>query len=291
MVDYTTEKSMAKKRRGADPESQLKRAFSALERGQHRQALRQLERVLPQVEDDQSLAEQAHLAMSDACLSLRELPQAINHALVAVDLNPNSDQAYYMLGFAQSVNQSWELAVEALQRAMELDPDNVEYYRALGWALFNRGDLVRGQSLLEQALEKAPTYIPVLTDLAMLHAKQERYDQAVTYARRAVELAPGDTRTQEVFAVLSHFKSEFERLGGKTKPKQARPTTEAEWRELIARTDNFNELVQLWFELHPAEDLNALNADLQHLQELWNSTPRAELGGRTPNEMMGQGGQ
>jgi tetratricopeptide (TPR) repeat protein len=277
---------MVKKRRGADPESQLKRAFSALERGQHRQALRQLERVLPQVEDDPALAEQVHLAMSDACLNLRELSQAISHALAAVDINPNSDQAYYLLGFAHSVNQAWDPAVEALQQALELDPGNAEYYRALGWALFNRGDEAWGQSLLEQA----PTYVPALTDLAMLHAKQERYDQALIYARRAVQLAPGDARTQEVFAVLSHFKSEYERLGGQTKPEPTRPATEAEWRELIARTDNFNELVQLWFELHPAQDLDALNADLQQLQELWNSTPRPELGGRSPNEMMGLGG-
>lgn len=102
------------------------------------------------------------------------------------------------------------------------------------------------------------------------------------------ELAPDDPRAQEVFAVLSHFQSEYERLAG-LRQEPVRPGTEAEWRELIAATGSFQDLIQLWFELYPAEDLAEANRSLQKLQELWNSTPWPELGGHSPNEMLGPG--
>ena len=276
-----------KKTPGASPSSQFEQAVSALQQGRFRQAQRQLEQLLPQVEAYPAQVEQVHLALADACLSLRELPQAIDHAGAALELNPDNDQAHYVLGFAYSTREEWDQAVAALQQAAELAPENAEYCRSLGWAIFNQGDAAWGQSLLEQALEKAPTHIPILTDLAMLHARAERFDQAVIYARRAAELDPGDPRAQEVFAVLSHFQSENERLGGSSQQEPVRPTTEAEWRELIAATGSFQDLVPLWFEQHPAKDLDEANRSLQTLQELWNSTPRPELGGRSPNDMLG----
>jgi hypothetical protein len=125
----------------------------------------------------------------------------------------------------------------------------------------------------------------------MLHGQAEEFDQALIYARRAVELAPGDARAREVLAGLTHFKKEFERLSKQrkkaTKPP-AKPTTEAEWRALIATTDDFNQVIQLWLDLHPAQDIDEANASLKVLNDLWNSTPRPELGGRSPNQMMGR---
>lgn len=69
------------------------------------------------------------------------------------------------------------------------------------------------------------------------------------------------------------------------------PSTGAEWRELIATADDFKQVIQLWLDLHPAQDLNEVNASLRQLNELCNSTPRPELGGRSPNEMMGLPGK
>ena len=281
---------MAKKR-SASPKTQLKRALRALEKGQTQRALRQLERLLPQVRGDPGLAEEVHRAIADASLSLRELPQTIRHAEAALALNAENDQAYYLLGFAHSVNQNWPEAIAALRQAQSLDPDNPEYTRSLGWALSYQGDDQEGLMLLEQALEMAPTYVPTLTDLAMLYGSEGRYEQALIYARRAAQLAPSDQMVQDVLARLTHFQGEYERLGGPpTSKAPERPSTEAEWREAIAATDDINELMQLWVELHPADDLDGLNASLVEFNALWNSTPRPELGGRSPNDMMDRGG-
>lgn len=278
------------KKRSAEPEAQLKRAMKALEGGQHKRALQQLERLLPVVEADPVLAEQIHLAMADACLSLRELPRAVRHAEAVLALNAESDGAYYFLGFAYSVQNDWDRAIPALRQALTLNPDEPEYYRSLGWALFNQGGAKQeGQELLEQALHMAPAHLPTLTDLAMLHGQEQQFDQALIYARRAVQLVPSNSQAQEILATLTHFKQEFERLGGKPAAKPLpEPSTEAEWRALIAATDDYQQLMQRWLDLHPARDLDEINASLQQLNDLWNSTPRPELGGRSPNEMMGR---
>lgn len=279
------------KRRPADPQTQFQRALHSLERGQYRQALRQFERLLPLAQDDPATQEQIHLAMADASLSLRDLPQAIRQATAALDLNPASERGHYLLGFAYSAQNNWELAIPALRHAVQLNPAEAEYYRALGWALFSQGQAkAEGLALLEQALHMAPTHLPILTDLAMLHGQEQRFDQALIYARRAVELAPSDPLAREVLAGLSQFKREFERLGGQKRTPQLpiRPTTEAEWRALIAAATDFKEVVQIWFDLHPAQDLAEANASLRLLNDLWNSTPRPELGGRSPNQMMGR---
>ena len=278
------------KQRSANLDQQLKRALYALEQGQFRQALRRLEKLLPLARTDPGLGEQVHLALADAHLSLRHLPQAIEHAEAVLVLNDENERACYLLGFAHSIKGDWARAIPVLRRAVHLDQAEAEYYRALGWALFNQGEApAEGQALLEKALHMAPSHVPALTDLAMVHSQVQQFDQALIFARRAVELAPADPLVREVLAGVSHFKQEFERLGGHSGSKPpVQPTTEAEWRELIAASDDFKQVMQLWFELHPAQDIAEANRSLQYLNDLWNSTPRPELGGRSPNEMMGR---
>lgn len=275
------------RRRAADPQTQFQRAVYALQRGQYQQALRRLERLLAVAPDDPVWQEQVHLVMADAYLSLRDLDRAVQYATRAIELNPDSERGYYLLGFTYSIQNDWAQAVPALRRAFESDPEEPEYHRALGWALYNQGETKEGQRLLEKALHLDPTQVTILTDLAMLKGQEQSFDEAIHYARRAAQLAPSDPMVQEILASLTHFKREFERLGGQAGSQPpAKPQTEAEWREVIAATDNFNQVVQLWFDTHPAKDIDEANASLNELRELWNSTPRPELGGRSPNEMM-----
>lgn len=281
------------KRRSVKPETQLKHALRALERGQYQQALGRLENLLPLTQDDPVLAEQVHLAKADAYLNLRDLPQAIEYAEAAIKLNPAGERGYYLLGFAHSVKTDWAKAIPALRQAMALNPDEPEYYRSLGWALFNQDQTKQeGQALLEKALNMDPTHISTLTDLAMLYGQEQHFERALIFARRAVQLAPSDPLAQEVLAGLTHFKQEFERLGAQPASKPApKPSTEAEWRELIAAGDDFNQVMQLWVDLHSAKGIDDLNASLKQFRELWNSTPRPELGGHSPYELLGRGGE
>jgi len=193
--------------------------------------------------------------MADAGLSLRQLSQTIRHAATAVELNAKSHQAYYLLGFAYSVQENWEQSISALQQALRLAPadESAECHRALGWSLFNRNpESGEGLKHLEKAMRIAPTHTPTLTDLAMVYAYKQDVEKALVYVRRVLQLDPADAQAREMVDVLTRFQNEAGQAGGGKRPKRKkRPLTEAEWRKLIAETDSPNELVPLWLEKSP----------------------------------------
>lgn len=126
------------KQRATDPHSQFNRAIRALELGQYRRALRQLERLIRLTQDNPALQEEIHLAMADALLSLRDLGPATRQAQAALALNSQSQRGHYLLGFIYSVQNKWDLAIPALRQAQQLNPSEAEYFRALGWAMFHQ---------------------------------------------------------------------------------------------------------------------------------------------------------
>ncbi len=65
------------------------------------------------------------------------------------------------------------------------------------------------------------------------------------------------------------------------------PHTEGEWRAFIARAKSPSQVVGAWFEQYPPGDINEVNEVAEYLQALWNTTPRPELGNRTPCQMAG----
>lgn len=271
-----------------NPEAQFEEALRLLKRGKYQPALRQLKKLLPLTADNPALAEQVHLVMADISLSLRQLSQTIRHAETVIELNAENYRAYYLLGFAYSVQADWEQSISALQQALRMAPadESAEYHRALGWSMFNRNpESGEGLKHLEKALQTAPMHTPILTDLAMAYAQKQDFDKALVYARQVVQIDPADAQAREMVDTLTHFRSEYKRLGGKRAKRKKRPSTEAEWRKLIAETDNPNELVQLWLDIYPAKDINDANESIAKLMALWNSTPRPELGGRSPDEM------
>lgn len=65
------------------------------------------------------------------------------------------------------------------------------------------------------------------------------------------------------------------------------PQTEDEWRAFIAEAESPMQVLNVWFEQSPPADLDEANEVTQYLMTLWNTTPRPELGGRSPTQVSG----
>jgi len=65
------------------------------------------------------------------------------------------------------------------------------------------------------------------------------------------------------------------------------PQTEDEWRAFIARAASPTQVISAWFEQYPPADIDEANEVANYLMALWNTTPRPELGDRTPFQMAG----
>ena len=71
-------------------------------------------------------------------------------------------------------------AVQLVQRALKIDPDNPSYLDSLGWAYFQQGKLHEADQPLTQAAEKLQTSSVVQEHLGDLRFKQQRFSDAAT---------------------------------------------------------------------------------------------------------------
>jgi Flp pilus assembly protein TadD len=99
-----------------------------------------------------------------------------------------------------------------LWHALELSPQDDEYLRAVGWAVFNSGDETQGRVLLQEAHQANRSNMVTLTDLALVYTRAFQFHDALHCARRALELDPQSSLAQDVLRVVQRFKLEYERL-------------------------------------------------------------------------------
>lgn len=267
------------------------------ESGNYREAIYLYQRILAKAKSNPLACELAYARLGDIYLTVRDLQTAEKHLKWAIRFNDQEPYYHYLLGFTYSVGTHWDKAISELRLVVAQAPDNGEYLRALGWALFQHGEIEEGKNVLIQALRLDPTNAYTLTDLAMLHTSQHEYDQSLIYARRATELAPNVPLVKDALDTVKFFKAEFERLAkkeaGKAKPKGGRtfskkepkPRTEEEWRAFISTASSPLEVVNLWFKLNPPSNVEEAQTETHRIMELWNTTPRPELGGLSPNEI------
>lgn len=110
----------------------------------------------------------AHVLLADVYRTRGQYAPAILQAERALALNPNDPSVYRGLGNAlNSLGRSKE-AVEALRKAMLLDPHHVVYYSTdLASAYRNMGRYDKAIASLKEALSRNPDWVPTYFELAM----------------------------------------------------------------------------------------------------------------------------
>jgi tetratricopeptide (TPR) repeat protein len=98
------------------------------------------------------------------------------------------DQAYLLVTSGQSLAsiEEWDLAVIALSRATELNPEYVDAWAYLGEALQQIGQ--EGSEQLERALTIDPNSLAANILMGLYWQREERYDLALIYLHTAAQL-------------------------------------------------------------------------------------------------------
>ncbi len=164
-----------------------------IEKGDYDKAIETYKYVLVMYGDNDVAVEFANAYLGDLYLTMRRLNLAERHIKKAIRLAPEKAHYHYVLGFTHSVRESWVKAVKEFERALGLDPDNGEYERGLGWAVFNGGDRGNGLVHLYRAVELSPATTNALTDLATAMMMLGNMDKAKEYGEKAVQADPGNT--------------------------------------------------------------------------------------------------
>lgn len=116
-----------------------------------------------------------------------EALQALNRA---AELEPQEAETHYYLGLVHNQLRGFPSAVAAFKRALELDPALKKVHYELGVAYFNLPDYPQAIQELQWAEEYEPRRAMVPFFLGYAHYLQKEYDRSPPYFKRAQELDP-----------------------------------------------------------------------------------------------------
>jgi len=122
-------------------------------------------------------------------------------ALRAVALDSGSADAQLALGTVMLFAEwNWAGAERSLERALELDPHLSEAWLTYGQLLDALGRLEAGLAAKQRALERDPFSALVHLQISLSWWNQRRYDEAIGWARRALEIDPRHPHAREHLA-------------------------------------------------------------------------------------------
>jgi DNA-binding winged helix-turn-helix (wHTH) protein/Tfp pilus assembly protein PilF len=131
------------------------------------------------------------LAASHAVPHQEAFTEAKASALRALAMDSASADAQVALGTVLFLSEwDWTAAERSLQRALEINPDHTEALLQYGSLQEALGRLDDGLRSKQQALARDPRSPGVLVQIAISYWHQRRYDDALIWARRAIDVNP-----------------------------------------------------------------------------------------------------
>ena len=98
----------------------------------------------------------------------------------------NSFRAHYYYGLALSASRRYVEAVETLNVALDLEPEDLQALVALGNAQLKLGDIDEARAGYARALKLRPAHAPALDGVARTYEAQANDDKALDYYRQAI---------------------------------------------------------------------------------------------------------
>ena len=133
--------------------------------------------------------------------------RAISLARAALASDTDDENAIAIAGFVLlRLSEDYDTAIAALQRATELNPNNAFVRMNAGWGNIFAGGLDEAMTHFERAREVSPSdpaAFYVLTGLAMGHAQQGRFEEAVAMAGASAALYGDWDATYSVLALAN----------------------------------------------------------------------------------------
>ncbi|MCL4456639.1 MAG: DUF115 domain-containing protein [Nitrospirae bacterium] len=110
--------------------------------------------------------------------------------------------AYYGLAHTYLAMSKPEKAVEALEKAIEVDPQNPLFYRDLGFIAYQNGNVESAEAFFTRAIELAPQSVELFKLLADSYVGQGEIEKAIALYEDALLANPNHSAIQQELALL-----------------------------------------------------------------------------------------
>ena len=158
---------------------------------------------------------------------------AEHHARRAAELDDSDPWAHTALGYLAFTDRQTDKAVRHFQTALDLNPNFAAAYGYVGFALAFEGRSDEALSRFEQAIRMSsrdPLNGFFLTGCSIAHYLAGRYDEAVKWAREALQLRPGFSGGHRILcASLAQAGQMEEAKSAMTTLRQLQPTLSVAW--------------------------------------------------------------
>ena len=150
-----------------------------------------------------------YLQSAQPSLSIRPLE-------IALEIDQENFLSHFLLGCAYGRVLRFDDAIEELEIAREMKPDDDEVLRNIGWITCMSGELVKGRKYLLQALELNPHNGLIYNDLAASHmfSQTRNLDKARHWLEKALEVEPDEPFIAQTYQAFLEMKKELDQIQG-----------------------------------------------------------------------------
>lgn len=174
--------------------------------GEHRQAAMILERVLMRAPNsEEALRDYAHNS-----LAIKDPVGAMGALEPLTRMHPDHAEYPYLMGVAQLQVAGVGLAVESLEKSMDIDPNRPLAMIALGFAYNAQKKYDEAREVLIQSLVLVPEEIEALAALAEAEEGLGEIEQAEYHAERALGRAPSHHAALYILGKVRMSQGRFE---------------------------------------------------------------------------------
>ncbi|MDC0222216.1 tetratricopeptide repeat protein [Gammaproteobacteria bacterium] len=182
-----------------DPESKIILATCLLANQRAQEALDLTQTVLL---SNPNYAE-AHATRALIRLQLDDIAGAIADANMAVSLKAHLDQVWRLLGSLHYKNKNLDGAIKAMEKAQELEPEDINYMANLGGVLREAKRISEAISILERAAELDPKNISIWTNLGATFQQDENISKAKAAYGKALAINPKSSRISNNLGIIA----------------------------------------------------------------------------------------
>lgn len=160
----------------------------------------------------------AYKSMAIVQIKAQEPEKAIEYVEQGLKYADKDDYAfYYIAGTACMAAQNFEESIKYIEKAIELNPDNVQLYNNLGTAYLTTGQLDKALEIYKKSIELEESDSLAYFNIASILQMQEEHEKACEYFAKAHNLEPEDdsyviawaiseVKCNRIWEAISHYK-------------------------------------------------------------------------------------